>query len=255
MKNIFWILLVAGLLLVGTSADAGLIPPEAEFPALALKINDHGQGPPIELQPPGVEVAAGKFRYPGQEDNAAWSILWEIGANTDPVLTAAFIVTNKTAAPRDFTLEAVLPVKAMTGGTFTGGSISGALMDAGGGATLSSLLDGSTPIYMARIDGGDYQSLMDPPQLVTAADYGTAPYGPETFGAPIASMPGPFSVDESIGLEFNFRLSPGDVALISGTFVVDSLPNPIPEPSTIALVATGLLGLAGFRLRRRRKSR
>jgi len=222
-------------------------PPDGP-PALAIRINDHGAGPPEHVNPPGVEIAPDLFRYAGGRVNPGrWSIDWQIQADPDPFLHTTFTIQNLLPTAQDFTLNTVLPISPpITIGTLTGGSFSGTLLDTGaGGAEVSTLLGGSPPpMYMAQIDGSDFHSLMDAPQSFTAISHGTTGFGPDEFGAPIPSLPGPQNVLTDIAIEVNGRLSGGDMAVLVATFVVE----PVPEPATI-----GLLGISGLGLLLRRK--
>ena len=221
-------------------------------PGLTIAIDDHGQGPPDFVQPPGLTVAANKFKYEGRHTPAhgKWSIEWVIEADPDPFLNATFTVTNLLPTAQDFTLSNALPISpAVVGGSLTGGSFSGTLLDAGGGgATLESVSGGSPPpMYMAIIDGTDYQALASAPQTFTAEALGTTGFGPFTFGSPIPSQLGP-DVLSDIEIETNVRLSGNDVAVLVATFVVE----PVPEPATLAFLSVGAAAVLAVRRRRTR---
>ncbi len=251
MKKLMLVVCVVTLFLAGATAYAGTIEP-GQYPDLLLRINERGQGPPDDVHPPGLEHAPGLFRYQGQrEKRNRWRVEYDIEADPDPLVTAVFTITNLSPAAQNYTLTAELPIGIpITGGTLTGGSFSGTLLSLGGTAELSSLTGGSAPaLYTAKIDDVDFQTLMDAPQLFTAAEFETTPFGPETFGGPIPTFPGPAEVTSKISIDLNFRLSGGDVAVLVGSFVVE----PIPEPSSVVLLCIGGVGLLAFAWRRRRR--
>jgi len=236
------------LAVLGATAPAGaaIMPP-----GLTIGIDDHGQGPPDFVNPPGLTIAENKFKYEGSHtpEHGRWSLEWLIEADPDPFLKATFTITNNLPSAQDFTLSSDMPISpAITVGSLTGGSFSGTLLDAGGGgATLESLSGGSPPpMYMAIIDGADYQALATAPQTFTAEAYGTTGFGPFTFGAPIPSQSGP-NVLTDIAIETNVRLSGGDEATLVATFVVE----PVPEPATLAFLGVGAAAVLAVRRRRR----
>jgi len=241
-------LVLATLFGATAPAGAGIILP----PGLTIAFNDHAGGPPDFINPPGLEIAQNRFRYTGSHtpEHGRWSIEWEIEADPDPFLKATFTITNNLPSAQDFTLSSDMPISlAITVGSLTGGSFSGALLDTGGGATLESLSGGSPPpMYMAIIDGTDYQALATAPQTFTADPYETNSFDPFTFGAPIPSQAGP-NVLSDIEIELNVRLSGGDEAALVATFVVE----PVPEPATLTFLGAGVVTL--FAIRRRRAAR
>jgi hypothetical protein len=90
----------------------------------------------------------------------------------------------------------------------------------------------SNPAYTGTIDGTGVLNMLATLNLTVI---GTS--ASETQGYPDPNIPGG-AVDSTIGLQHRFQLSAGDQASFDSTFEV------IPEPGTIALVATGLGGLA-----------
>lgn len=237
-----------GVLVCGSQAGASIIPPEA-YPPLGIWINDHGQGPPDFVDPPGLLIAEEKFMYRGSHapEHGRWQVAWEIEADADPFLHATFTVTNLLPTAQDFTFNTVLAISpAITVGTLSGGSFSGTLLDTSGdGATLTSISGGSPPpMYMSRIDGADWQGLASG-QTFTTIPYGTTGFGPFQFGTPIPSLVGPNALT-SIEIQSDVRLSGNDVAVLVATFVVE----PLPEPATLALLGIGSLTLVAIRRRR-----
>jgi len=234
--------------LFGASSPAGadIIPPD-----VTICIDDHGQGPPDFVNPPGLVIAENKFKYEGSHTpgHGRWSLEWEIEADPDPFLHATFTITNLLPSAQDYTLNTTLPITdPITVGSLTGGSFSGTLMDAGGGgATLEPTSGGSPPpMYMAIIDSIDYQALPPVPQTFTADPYGTTGFGPFQFGTPIPSQAGP-NVLTDIAIDANVRLSGNDVAVLVATFVVE----PVPEPATLAFLGVGTVATLAVRRRRR----
>ena len=248
MRNILLMAGVIGLLALSSTAYAGFIPP-GHIPDFQIRINDHGGGPPEHVNPPGLEHAPGLYRYNGHREKAnRWKVEWDLQVDPDPLITGVFTVTNLSNAPQSFSLTSVLPLLSpITGGTLTGGAISGSLVDVGGGAELT-VLPGSNPpsIYTAQIDDVDFQTLLDAPISITAPEFLSVNFGPESFGGPVPTLAGP-DVLSSIAIDYNFRLSGGDVVVLAGTFVVE----PIPEPSTIVLLCMAGLGLVAYAWRRR----
>jgi len=209
-----------------------------------LMINMHGQGPPTDLTPPGIEIANGKFGFQGSHTlPGKFSIEWDIEADPDPFLHLTLSLTNLMSVAQNFTQTITLPVSPqIIGGSLTGGSVSGTLTDTGGGGAQLRTISTGAPIYMSRIDGTDHKPLMTAPQSFTTIPYGTTGFGPDDFGTPIPTLAGP-DVLTDIEIEINFELSGNDFAAIGATFVV------VPEPGTLVLVSLGAVGIL-FRPRR-----
>lgn len=170
-----------------------------------------------------------------------------IEGNIDPILNVSFSVTNNTAVTQSYLFAFGLPIVPglVTPASINGGSASLSLTDGtGDGATASNLVPATDAFYTALLDGVDYETidLLDP--ALTAGSFGSNNRA-GSFGDPIPSQIGP-SVNNSIGLRFEFTLTPGDSAGVSGVLVVE----PVPEPGSLALFAVG----AGLMVRRRRRA-
>ena len=247
--------LAAVTLLVYTSAAyADPAGPPAELPALGLRINDHGGGPPDDVDPPGLEIAANRFQFKGERGRRGvgrWHIEWDIVVNPDPFIDASLIVRNNLPIDQEFTFNIELPITpSLSGGTLIGGSFSGTLTEGGGNGATMRALDAQTPFYAALIDGNVVQTLFDNPDAITAQSFETVTFGPESFGnfpQPIPSLAGPDAANSTIGINLNFIVSANDSVTLTGTFVVE----PVPEPSTVVLCISALIGLLAFGRRRR----
>jgi hypothetical protein len=222
-------------------------------PELTIKIAGPGDNVVEIPDVPGQEID-GEFRWAGSEEVAdSWSVAWQIKGDPDPSLNPVFHITNLTAAPQDFSVTATLPVTPINIATLMGGSVSltaiDNTLDNGSPPIVESVTSGDA-IYIARADGVDVQTLLDAPQSFVGTENGTTAFGPEDFGVPIPSDPGPSQLLSDIEIEINARVSAGDTAVVVATFVVD----PVPEPAGISLFGVGAVALAGIgrRCRRRR---
>ncbi len=219
------------------------LPPGFQFSA-----REHGQGgPPDWGDPPGLHVAEDVWAFSGaiEGPGGKWTVQYDIEVDPDPYISAFFTIDNSGSnTAQDFTLSAVLPIApSINVASLTGGSLSGSVIDFDGvgGASLDAIP--GEDIYMAMIDGVDYQGLNPSPLPIVAGVGQTAPLGEVSFGTPIPSQPGP-PVLNTIGIETNVRLSPNDVAQLVVSFTVT------PEPATLSLL---LLGGSAVVLRRRQR--
>jgi hypothetical protein len=171
---------------------------------------------------------------------------WSLTLDSDPVISGTANVTNlNPLLSQQFTMIFTLPVAPpILPSSLIGGSIQGGMTDnTGNGATVSTA-PGSA-FYTARIDGSAVQSLYPHAQSFGSGAFLSGNIPNVAFGTPIPSAPGP-AVLFNIGIVLDFVLTPGDSASFTSNFVV----QPVPEPSTAALVALGLGALALVRRQR-----
>jgi hypothetical protein len=191
----------------------------------------------------------GTFSYFGSVKNTPgepkWNLGWSMTVNPDPFVIANIVVTNNSAFTQTFTLTVTLPIGAIVPASLTGGSVTGTVTDLNGdGATVSAPAAGG-PIYMSKIDGNDYISLLNAGSSASAGSFLSNVIGPDSFGGPvIPSLLGP-AVNATIGITLQFDLTAGDSASFTSIFVVE----PIPGPAGLALL--GVAGLVGVGRRRR----
>jgi hypothetical protein len=196
----------------------------------------------------GIDNKDGTFTYSGLRNDPNWTCSWDIDADPDPYVKGVFSVTNTLGVTNFYTVTFTLPIAPqITPLSLTGGSVVGGVTDNNGnGAKLQTA--GANPYYMSVIDGVDFVGLFNGPLSTNAGPYLSASTGSASFGTPIPSLLGP-PVYSTIGIRLQFGLSPGDSASFTSVFVVE----PIPEPSTIIMGITGVIGLVGFAAARRRK--
>lgn len=162
--------------------------------------------------------------------------------NVDPVINGALTVTNNTALTQNYTFIFSIPIVPQGPLTVTGGSMQlGVTDNTGNGATAGVNAVNLRPTYYSQIDGADWQPLNVTP--LVAGGFGSNGAN-ASFGNPIPSLLGPPAL-LSIGIRFDFSLTPGDSATASGVFVVEA----IPEPASCMLVMAGLAGCLTLRRR------
>jgi hypothetical protein len=163
---------------------------------------------------------------------------YNVSLDFDPFISASVDVVNNTALTQTYTLIFTLPIApAITTGSLIGGSTQGGLTDANfnGIGTLSTVGPG-TALYYGQIDGVDVLPLFSHLKTINVPFAGGSASDSTSAGLPGPTIPGPNALT-SIGIKHQFSLTPGDRATFTSFFVV----NPVPEPSSLSLLAIGVL--------------
>jgi hypothetical protein len=170
-----------------------------------------------------------------------WLLEWdEIILDPDPSVAFVGAFTNLSGSTQNFIFSISTPISPALLSSTYGGSTSVTVGDTGtDGATLASPM--GQPGYAGTIDTANQLLLLNPFSL-PAGPGGTNSLT-QSNGL-YATIPGP-PVNSTIGITHRFSLTTLDNATFNSTF------NVIPEPATIALIATGLGGLAALGRRRR----
>ncbi len=242
---------VFGVSVAAAIATSAFLAPVASadqpFPALTMSLTSNTGTAVFNPADYGASWANPNktFGFTGEKSSAGqWGLGWSMLVNPDPFIVGNFVVTNNSLVAQTFTLSVSMPIVPGLLDVSIGGSITGTVTDLNGnGASLSSTPGGS--IYSALIDGSVVATLLDDHTTSFLDPFQSAVVGPDAFGEPIPSDPGPDTL-VSMSIELEFTLSAGDAASFTSIFVL--IGTPIPAPAGLALL--GVAGMFGSRRRR-----
>lgn len=228
------------LLVLG--AIIGLLLP-AGASALPLVWYQIGDGPLNYLTSYESDQNDGVWAFEFSEIASDYTIRGNYRVDNDPFIVWGMSVLNNTDNPMTFTTGVLNTIFApITIGNTVFGSISASVTDMqGDGVTVTpfnshiqtSTLNGTTNM---GVDAGH------------AYQHGAGLPGQSYIVPPDnqGPRPGPVGAWTSMELEAKFTLSKRDVATLNGFASI----NPIPEPGTLLLLGSGLLGLAVWKRRK-----
>ena len=176
-----------------------------------------------------------------------WALDWDVRADVDPFVNGNFSIQNNSAITQTYTFTVTLPITPPVVPTSTiGGSIGVTVTDTNnsGSATVGSV--GSGFVFNAANDGTTTLQLLGPGFVLDAPFAGGSSTAFANAGLPggtIASV----AANGTISITHTFTLTAGDSIGLTSFYLV----NPVPEPGTLALFASGASGLLALGRRRR----
>ncbi len=236
---------VAGIGFASVAGAGTITPPDLEIQVQMNGSQIWQTNPSGQPETPGNTE---EFRYVGETERPEFDLTWDVFADVDPIVQSVIGFTNNGANTALFTVVTQLPISpAITPASLMGGSVGGSVTDANGDGLGGVNTIAGSSIFAGMIDG----AVVSNARLLTHS-FTSDPFlfGGDTnnipasdFGLPGPTEPGPAALN-SIGIQLEFELSPGDSVAISSFFQVE-----IPSPGSASLLGVSAL----FAARRRRR--
>ena len=158
---------------------------------------------------------------------------WSATLKTDPFVTNNVLVTNTSSSTQTFIATVTLPIPAFSFSQIVASSVGLTVTDSNGDGVVTASSVTPNGIYSGTVNGATALTLLPDPTTVNCSTPGCS----NTASANFLSGPAGPGVATAIGITLEFTLTPGDSAALTSRFEIT------PEPGTVLLLASGLVGL------------